>query len=284
MKTEKSYKPINGYLMFGLLLAMVGLAIWAIRAENVVAGVIAIVLGSFIGPGFFIVNPNTSKILLLFGDYRGTVKESGFWWVIPFFVRTLFSLKARNFESERIKVNDKTGNPILISVILVWRVKDTYKAAFEVNDFENFVKVQTDSAVRKLAGTYPYDHYEDETAALTLSSNSEEVNAKLEAEIAERLTIAGIEVIEARIGYLAYAPEIAQVMLRRQQASAVIAARNKIVQGAVGMVESALNLLSKKQIIDLDQDRKAAMVSNLMIVLCSEHEVEPIVNTGTLYQ
>jgi len=283
MKTEKSYKPINGYLMFAILLALTGAAIWAIRAENVVAIVTTMVLGSFIGPGFFIVNPNTSKILLLFGDYRGTVKESGFWWVIPFFVRTLYSLKARNFESERIKVNDKTGNPIMISVILVWRVKDTYKAAFEVNDFENFVKVQTDSAVRKLAGTYPYDHYEDETAALTLSSNSEEVNAKLEAEIAERLTIAGIEVIEARIGYLAYAPEIAQVMLRRQQASAVIAARNKIVQGAVGMVESALNLLSKKQIIELDQDKKAAMVSNLMIVLCSEHEVEPIVNTGTLY-
>jgi len=269
--------------MFAILLAVTGAAIWAIRAENVVAIVTTMVLNTFIIPGFFIVNPNTSKILLLFGDYRGTVKESGFWWVIPFFVRTLYSLKARNFESERIKVNDKTGNPIMISVILVWRVKDTYKAAFEVNDFENFVKVQTDSAVRKLAGTYPYDHYEDETAALTLSSNSEEVNAKLEAEIAERLTIAGIEVMEARIGYLAYAPEIAQVMLRRQQASAVIAARHKIVQGAVGMVESALNLLSKKQIIELDQDKKAAMVSNLMIVLCSEHEVEPIVNTGTLY-
>jgi regulator of protease activity HflC (stomatin/prohibitin superfamily) len=284
MKTEKLYKPLNGYLMFAILLTVVGLAIWAIRTENVLVGVIAIILGAFIGPGFFIVNPNTSKILLLFGDYRGTVKESGFWWVIPFFVRILYSLKARNFESERIKVNDKTGNPIMISVILVWKVKDTYKAAFEVNDFENFVKVQTDSAVRKLAGTYPYDHYEDETAAITLSSNSEEVNAKLEGEITERLMIAGIDVIEARIGYLAYAPEIAQVMLRRQQASAVIAARNKIVQGAVGMVESALNMLSKKQIIDLDQDRKAAMVSNLMTVLCSEHEVEPVVNTGTLYQ
>ena len=283
MKTEKLYKPLNGYLMFAILVVLVGIAFWSFRTENIVVGIISIILGAFIGPGFFVVNPNTSKILLFFGDYRGTVKDSGFGWVIPFFLRTQISLRARNFESERIKVNDKTGNPIMISVILVWKVKDTFKAAFEVNDFENFVKVQTDSALRKLAGTYPYDHYEDETASLTLSSNSVEVNAKLEEEISERLMIAGIEVIEARIGYLAYSPEIAQVMLRRQQASAVIAARHKIVEGAVGMVESALLLLSKKQILDLDQDKKAAMVSNLMTVLCSDHEVEPVVNTGTLY-
>ncbi len=283
MKAEKLYKPLNGYLAFTILLALTGLALWAFYKEIVILGIAAISLIAFIGPGFFVVNPNTSKVLLLFGSYRGTVKESGFWWVIPFLLRTTISLRAQNLESERIKVNDKTGNPIMISVILVWKVKDTYKAAFEVNDYENFVKVQTDAAVRKLAGTYPYDHYEDETASLTLSSNSEEVNAKLEEEISDRLIIAGIEVIEARIGYLAYSPEIAQVMLRRQQASAVIAARHKIVQGAVGMVESALNLLSKKQIIELDHDKKAAMVSNLMTVLCSEHEVEPIVNTGTLY-
>jgi regulator of protease activity HflC (stomatin/prohibitin superfamily) len=269
--------------MFIILLALIGFALWAFWKEKVVLGIITLPLIAFIGPGFFVVNPNTSKVLLLFGDYRGTVKESGFWWVIPFLLRTQISLRAQNFESERIKVNDHTGNPIMISVILVWKVKDTYKAAFDVDNYENFVKVQTDSAVRKLAGTYPYDHYEDETASLTLSSNSEEVNAKLEEEISERLIIAGIEVIEARIGYLAYSPEIAQVMLRRQQASAIIAARHKIVQGAVGMVESALNLLSKKQIIELDYDKKAAMVSNLMTVLCSDHEVEPVVNTGTLY-
>lgn len=283
MKTENTYKPLNGYLMFVILLALIGFVLWAFLKEKVLPGIITLPLIAFIGPGFFVVNPNTSKVLLLFGKYQGTAKESGFWWVIPFFLRQPISLRALNLESERIKVNDHTGNPIMISVILVWRVKDTFKAAFEVNDYENFVKVQTDAAVRKLAGTYPYDHYEDETASLTLSSNSEEVNAKLEEEISERLMIAGIEVIEARIGYLAYAPEIAQVMLRRQQASAVIAARHKIVQGAVGMVESALNLLSKKQIIELDHDKKAAMVSNLMTVLCSEHEVEPIVNTGTLY-
>ena len=283
MKTENTYKPLNGYLMFIILLALIGFALWAFWKEKVVLGIITLPLIAFIGPGFFVVNPNTSKVLLLFGDYRGTVKESGFWWVIPFLLRTQISLRAQNFESERIKVNDHTGNPIMISVILVWKVKDTYKAAFDVDNYENFVKVQTDSAVRKLAGTYPYDHYEDETASLTLSSNSEEVNAKLEEEISERLIIAGIEVIEARIGYLAYSPEIAQVMLRRQQASAIIAARHKIVQGAVGMVESALNLLSKKQIIELDYDKKAAMVSNLMTVLCSDHEVEPVVNTGTLY-
>lgn len=283
MKTETSFKPINGYVVFTILLALIGFALWAFLKEKIVLGIATLPLMVFIGPGFYIVNPNTSKILLLFGDYKGTVKNAGFWWVIPFLRRIELSLKAQNFESERIKVNDKTGNPIMISVILVWKVKDTYKAAFEVNDHESFVKVQTDSAVRKLAGTYPYDHYEDETASLTLSSNSEDVNAKLEAEISERLMIAGIEVIEARIGYLAYSPEIAQVMLRRQQASAVIAARHKIVEGAVGMVESALTLLSKKQIIELDHDKKAAMVSNLMTVLCSEHEVEPIVNTGTLY-
>jgi regulator of protease activity HflC (stomatin/prohibitin superfamily) len=283
MKTENTYKPLNGYLMFIILLALIGFALWAFWKEKVVLGIITLPLIAFIGPGFFVVNPNTSKVLLLFGDYSGTVKESGFWWVIPFLLRTQISLRAQNFESERIKVNDHTGNPIMISVILVWKVKDTYKAAFDVDNYENFVKVQTDSAVRKLAGTYPYDHYEDETASLTLSSNSEEVNAKLEEEISERLIIAGIEVIEARIGYLAYSPEIAQVMLRRQQASAIIAARHKIVQGAVGMVESALNLLSKKQIIELDYDKKAAMVSNLMTVLCSDHEVEPVVNTGTLY-
>jgi regulator of protease activity HflC (stomatin/prohibitin superfamily) len=237
----------------------------------------------FIGPGFFIVNPNASKVLLLFGAYKGSVKLNGFFWVNPFYKRTDISLRARNFESDKIKVNDKIGNPVLISVILVWKVKDTFKAAFEVDNYENFVKVQTDSAVRKLAGTYPYDHFEDERADITLSSNFEQVNDNLEREITERLEMAGLEVIEARIAYLAYAPEIAQAMLRRQQATATVAARHKIVEGAVGMVESALQLLSKKGIIALDEERKAAMVSNLLVVLCGDSQVEPVINTGTLH-
>jgi regulator of protease activity HflC (stomatin/prohibitin superfamily) len=239
---------------------------------------------AFIPPGMFIVNPNSSKVLLLFGAYHGSVKQNGFFWAIPFYKRNEISLRARNFESDKIKVNDKIGNPVLISVILVWKVKDTFKAAFEIDNYEIFVKIQTDSAVRKLAGTYPYDHFEDERADITLSSNFEQVNDNLEREIAERLEMAGLEVIEARIAYLAYAPEIAQAMLRRQQATATVAARFKIVEGAVGMVESALQLLSKKAIITLDEERKAAMVSNLLVVLCGDSHVEPVINAGTLHQ
>jgi regulator of protease activity HflC (stomatin/prohibitin superfamily) len=194
------------------------------------------------------------------------------------------SLRARNFESDKVKVNDKMGNPIMISVILVWKVRDTFKSFFEVDNYEKFIMTQTDSAVRKLAASYPYDHFEDERAAVTLSTDFDEVNRSLEKEIAERLVISGIEILEARISHLAYAPEIAHSMLRRQQASAVVAARSKIVEGAVGMVESALHLLSTKKIIDLDEDKKAAMVSNLMVVLCGDRETQPVVNTGTLNQ
>lgn len=231
-----------------------------------------------------IISPNTSKILLLFGDYKGTVKQNGLFWINPFYDRTTLSLRARNLESEKIKVNDKMGNPILISVILVWRVRDTFKSIFEVDNYENFVRIQTDSAVRKLAGSFPYDHFEDEKATITLSTNFDDVNKALEREITERLDIAGIEVIESRIGYLAYAPEIAHSMLRRQQASAIVAARHKIVEGAVGMVESALKLLADKEIIEFDEDKKAAMVSNLMVVLCGDSETKPVINTGTLNQ
>lgn len=234
--------------------------------------------------GFIVVSPNSSKILLLFGDYKGSVKESGFFWINPLYNRTSLSLRARNFESEKIKVNDKMGNPIMISVILVWKVKDSFKATFEVDNYENFIKIQTDSAVRKLAGSFPYDHFEDERATVTLSTNFDDVNKALEREVTERLEIAGIEVVESRIGYLAYAPEIAHSMLRRQQASAVVAARHKIVEGAVGMVESALKLLADKEIIEFDEDRKAAMVSNLMVVLCGDSETKPVINTGTLNQ
>lgn len=282
MKTEKSLNPLNGYIALSVLLILcVGIIVLFINGYSLLPGLL--ILGwVFLAGGLVIVTPNNSKVLLLFGAYKGSIKQNGLFWVFPLFLRSSISLRARNLESEKIKVNDKLGNPIMISVILVWRVNDTFKAAFEVDNYENFVKIQTDSAVRKLAGSYPYDHFEDEKATITLSTNFEDVNKTLENEIMERLKIAGIDVIEARIGYLAYAPEIAHSMLRRQQASAVVAARHKIVEGAVGMVESALNLLSTKKIIDLDEEKKAAMVSNLMVVLCGDKDTEPVINTGTL--
>ena len=220
----------------------------------------------------------------LFGAYKGTIKENGFYWVNPFFVRKKISLRARNFDSEPIKVNDKLGNPIMIGLVLVWKVEDTFCAAFGVDQFEHFVVVQSEAALRKLAGMYPYDNIEDETARVTLRESTEEVNNELEREIKERLVIAGIYVIEARINYIAYAQEIAQAMLKRQQATAIVAARFKIVEGAVSMVEMALDELNKKNIISFDEDKKATMVSNLMVVLCGDKDVSPVVNTGTLYQ
>lgn len=235
-------------------------------------------------PGFVMVQPNNSRVLLLFGKYIGTIKRNGLFWVFPFYTKKKISLRASNFDSERLKVNDKLGNPIMISTILVWRVLDTYKAAFDVDNYENFVRVQTDAAVRKLASMYPYDNFADEghTEDITLRSSVNEVSETLEKEIEERLSIAGIEVLEARIGYLAYAQEIANAMLKRQQATAIVAARHKIVEGAVSMVEMALNELSKKEIVDLDEERKATMVSNLMVILCSDKDATPVVNTGTL--
>jgi hypothetical protein len=221
-------------------------------------------------------------VLVLFGDYKGTVKRNGFYWVNPLFSKKSISLRARNFDSEKIKVNDKVGNPIQIGVILVWQVRDTFKAAFEVDNYENFVKIQSDSAVRKLAGLYPYDNFDDDSE-VTLRSGHDDVNHMLEENLRNRLEIAGIHVIEARIGYLAYAPEIASAMLRRQQAAAVVSARFKIVEGAVSMVQMALDHLAKEQIIELDEERKAAMVSNLMVVLCADKDVSPVVNTGTLH-
>lgn len=253
------------------------------QTENPVIGVIGILLLAFIAPGFFLVYPNGSRVLTLFGKYVGTVKDNGFFWVIPFILRKSISLRARNFDSERVKVNDKRGNPILISVILVWRVNDTYRAAFDVDNYESFVRVQTDSAVRKLAGSYSYDNFDDDQEEITLRSGVNVINEDLEKELDERLKIAGIEVLEARIGYLAYAPEIAAAMLKRQQAEAIVAARIKIVEGAVGMVDIALNQLSSQKLIDLDDHQKATMVSNLMVVLCSDKDATPVVNTGTLH-
>ena len=237
----------------------------------------------FLAPGFTVVDPNQSCVMVLFGAYKGTIKTNGFYWVNPFFVRRKISLRARNFDSETIKVNDKLGNPIMIGLVLVWRVQETYRAAFGVDEYQHFVVVQSEAALRKLAGLYPYDNIEDESAKVTLRDGTEEVNDELEREIIERLEIAGIEVIEARINHIAYAQEIAHAMLKRQQATAIVAARFKIVEGAVSMVQMALEQLSEKGIVDFDEDRKAAMVSNLMVILCGDKDATPIVNTGSIY-
>jgi regulator of protease activity HflC (stomatin/prohibitin superfamily) len=281
MSNEKSHSPMSGYVMLFIVLIMFVAGVFGIIALRSPVFAWLIVIPTLLSPGFFFLNPNTSVVLVLFGDYKGTVKTSGFFWVNPLFMKKRISLRARNFDSEKIKVNDKVGNPIQIGVILVWQVKDTFKAAFEVDNYENFVRIQSDAAVRTLAGMYPYDNF-DTDGEMTLRSGHGEVNQALEETLRNRLDIAGIYVIEARIGYLAYAPEIAGAMLRRQQATAVVAARFKIVEGAVSMVEMALDHLSKKNIIELDEERKAAMVSNLMVVLCGDKDVNPVVNTGTL--
>ncbi len=284
MKEEKIIVPANGYLMLFVFLSIVfGSIFAAILTENP-EFVVFLIIAIFIVPGFLMVQPNNSRVLLLFGKYVGSVKKNGFYWVNPFYSKKKISLRASNFDSERLKVNDKLGNPIMISTILVWRVHNTYKAAFDVDNYENFVRVQTDAAVRKLASMYPYDNFADEghKEDITLRSSVNEVSEALEKEIDERLSIAGIEVLEARIGYLAYAQEIANAMLKRQQATAIVAARHKIVEGAVSMVEMALEELGKKSIVDLDEERKAAMVSNLMVILCGDKEASPVLNTGTL--
>lgn len=282
MNTEKLYRPISGYVMLFVVFLLIVGGIFGILMR-IPPGAILMVVALILCPGFFFLNPNSSIVLVLFGDYRGTVKVNGFHWVNPLFVKKKITLRARNFDSEKIKVNDKVGNPIQIGVILVWQVRDTFKAAFDVDNYEAFVRVQSDAAVRTLAGTYPYDNF-DNDKEITLRSGQDEVNHALEENLKNRLDMAGIHVIEARIGYLAYAPEIAGAMLRRQQAAAVVAARFKIVEGAVSMVQMALDHLSKQNIVDLDEERKAAMVSNLMVVLCGDKDVSPVVNTGTLHQ
>jgi hypothetical protein len=287
MKTEKFIKPLSGYV--GLVLTLVLLIAGAMHfkdqnAEPIVyaLGSILIVLGLISLAGFLVLNPNEAAILVLFGNYKGTTENNGFFWVNPFYVKRKISLRARNRDSAPIKVNDKLGNPIMIGIVLVWRVKDTFKAAFEVDDYVKFVEIQSESAIRKLAGHYAYDNFDEGQKEITLRAGGEEVHMQLETELAERLEIAGIEVIEARITYLAYASEIAGAMLRRQQATAIVSARFKIVEGAVSMVEMALDQLSKKNIVDLDDERKAAMVSNMMLVLCADKDVSPVINTGTL--
>jgi regulator of protease activity HflC (stomatin/prohibitin superfamily) len=281
---EKSFTARSGYVVLFLEILILALAIISFVSQVFVVGAILIVLFIFLAPGFLAVDPNQSYVLVLFGAYKGTLKDNGFFWVNPFFVKKKYSLRARNFNSEPIKVNDKLGNPIMIGLVLVWKVEETYRAAFGVDEYEHFVVVQSEAALRKLAGLYPYDNIEDDHAKITLRDGGEEVNQMLESEIRERLDIAGIHVIEARINYIAYAQEIAQAMLKRQQATAIVAARFKIVEGAVSMVEMALDELSKREIVTLDEDKKATMVSNLLVVLCGDKEATPVVNTGTLYQ
>jgi regulator of protease activity HflC (stomatin/prohibitin superfamily) len=243
---------------------------------------VSLVVVTFFLFGFFMVHPNQGKVLQLFGQYRGTAKLQGLRWANPFLMKKPVSLRVRNFESSRLKVNDNEGNPIEIAAVVVWKVVETAEAVFEVDDYENYVHVQSEAALRNLASSYPYDAHDDHT--ISLRGHTAAVADHLKHEIQDRLSKAGVEVIEARISHLAYAPEIAAAMLQRQQAGAIIAARQRIVEGAVGMVEMALGMLSQKSIVALDEERKASMVSNLLVVLCGERGAQPIINTGTIYQ
>jgi regulator of protease activity HflC (stomatin/prohibitin superfamily) len=288
MLKEREISTVSGGLiLLAFLLVLAGIVAWlvtSIQAQNIVftvVGVLALVANSVLIAGVFMVNPNEAKVLQLFGRYAGTAKQAGLRWANPFYSKRAISLRVRNFESERLKVNDLDGNPIEIAAVVVWKVVDTAEALFQVDNYEQFVHVQSESALRSLATGYSYDSQDDK--AHSLRGNAAHVTDHLRHEIQERLAQAGVEVTEARISHLAYAPEIAQAMLQRQQASAIIAARSKIVEGAVGMVEMALDLLSKHKVVELDEERRAAMVSNLLVVLCGERNVQPVVNTGTLY-
>ena len=289
MIRERQAAALSGLPVLILLLLALGVTIYALvgqwfgdSAVVLIVQVLLIILESFLLVGLFIVNPNEGRVLQLFGDYVGTVKTPGLRWANPFYTKKRISLRVRNFESARLKVNDHEGNPIEIASVVVWRVVDTAEAVFEVDDYQNFVKVQTEAAVRNLASNYNYDSHRDDE--MSLRGNTNEVAEHLKKEIQDRLAKAGVEVLEARISHLAYAPEIAQAMLQRQQAGAIIAARQRIVEGAVGMVEMALAMLSHREILELDNERKAAMVSNLLVVLCGERSTQPVINTGTIYQ
>ncbi len=280
---EKELTSASGYVFIGM-----GLASWIFGgiAAAAQAGLLSGILffaGTILLIGLTVINPNEAAVATFFGEYVGTMKQNGLRWVNPLYRRRKISLRARNLNGQKLKVNDKMGNPIEIAAVVVWRVEDTAQAVFEVDDYQKFVEIQSEAAVRKLAGSYSYDNIEDEEASITLRDGSGKINDMLEHELNERLTRAGVGVLEARISHLAYSPEIAGAMLQRQQASAVVAARKQIVDGAVGMVEMALAKLSEKGIVHLDEERKAAMVSNLLVVLCGEKSVSPIVNTGTLY-
>jgi regulator of protease activity HflC (stomatin/prohibitin superfamily) len=287
--SERVVRVVNGWVMLvitlALLIGAVAMIYKAVHSPEPIPRMVAgVVLGFCFflsGGGYFTLQPNEACVLILFGSYQGSVRESGLHWTNPFNKKVKISLRARNFQSDRLKVNDKRGNPIEIAVVVVWRVEDTAQSMFDVDAYAEYVRVQSESAVRHLANSYAYDHGEENE--LTLRGGGDEVQKDLQKELQERLVKAGVLVDEARITHLAYAPEIANSMLRRQQAEAVIAARQKIVHGAVSMVEMALRELAEKQVVSLDDERRAAMVSNLMVVLCGENEVHPIINTGTLY-
>ena len=289
MIRERENRPVAGLPVLLVLLVGAGLTIWGAvdAARNaspwlMVAYLAATVVLIFLMAGVFVVNPNEGKVLQFFGDYVGTVKQPGLRWATPFYTTKVVSLRVRNFESGKLKVNDNEGNPIEIAAVVVWRVVDTAEAIFEVDDYNNYVKVQTESALRNLATSYPYDAHDEQT--MSLRGTTMAVADHLKREIQDRMNRAGVEVLESRISHLAYAPEIAHAMLQRQQAGAIIAARQRIVEGAVGMVEMALEMLSKREIVALDDDRRAAMVSNLLVVLCGDKSTQPIINTGTIYQ
>lgn len=317
-KEEKFSKAkVNGIAMLIFNMLFLGAIIWffirLVSQEDNISlpglwvgvDIFLFVVNCIFWCGFTMIEPNEARVMIFFGKYVGTLKENGYFWVNPFYAKKKLTLRARNLDAEPIKVNDKMGNPIMIGQVIVWRVKDTYKASFDIDNasisssvagthsydnvnnkmksYEKFVKIQGDAALRSVAGMYAYDNVEHENEKITLRSGGEEINDILENQLNERLAIAGIEVLEARVNYLAYAPEIAAVMLRRQQADAIISAREKIVDGAVGMVKMAIDKLSEAQVIELDDEKKAAMVTNLMVVLCSDEPAQPVVNSGTLY-
>lgn len=289
MANERELRALPGWLSLCGLLVMAALLMAALvnagrdeRYLELFAWLLLLIVDLICLAGLTVLNPNEARVVTLFGVYKGSIRRAGFWWVNPLTTRRRMSLRIRNFESGRLKVNDRDGNPIEIASVVVWRIVDTFEAAFNVDDYEHFMHVQSEAALRILATSYSYDSHDDQLVSLRHSVG--EVSDRLRQEIQDRLATAGIDVIEARISHLAYAPEIAGAMLRRQQASAVVAARQKIVEGAVGMVEMALEEISRKRFVDLDEERKASMVSNLLVVLCSERGVEPVVNTGTLYQ
>ncbi|HIA28377.1 MAG TPA: SPFH domain-containing protein [Planctomycetes bacterium] len=274
-------------LAFTILLLLVSVVMIFVPVVGVrVAGILMTPVALLFFFGHFTLQPNEAMVLLLFGDYRGTEERNGFFWANPFFTKSRISKRARNFDGEKLKVNDKRGNPIEISAVVVWRVSDTARAVFDVDDYAHFVRVQSESALRHLANDYAYDHGDEDeetSTELTLRSSADEISEALQLELSKRLEKAGVEVDEARLNHLAYAAEIASAMLRRQQAEAIIAARQKIVHGAVSMVEMALDGLEKSQVVQLDEERKAAMVSNLLVVLCGDSDAQPVINTGTLY-